>query len=1201
MQIEGSAEIRVVDSRTNEIKQVIKQTNIITNQGLLELLGPGVAPVGADRRISISTQTTTPDRKKNILTGIIATGYIPSGVASPTLFIEHEPPFGQIQNRIDYINVVRTFNSVGLTDRSSSNNEANVSHSALAYLLLDTPCTQGEFDFIDIFYRIQFLNTNGQGIIVPEARLDFCRSFFGQGFYDSYIAGIFYRGVPTFSFLHLWTSPCNSPKDLYTHLGNGREIVYLFDQKQIPNYFKYVFKFSRALDDSVGQIFNAMLQGCGPDRIPYSVSNFLKKPRAPFQNLFTHSSAATKPFFDSLNLASGSGKVLLDGDWTGKWPEMYKISIVNSGATGTATYKWSVRKHLGFEGNTYTDIPFIDNLFTTHRLIPAPGRHGWKKEDFDVHRFSDTEICQYDETGVSLVDIWTGDYINWDSTTTPALPVTMVRQCAVDTVNKKIYIGCRQTGLWVIDSETNTISHPVLEKCYGIDVGLNNIAIGAFEGKIATSENWSTALPFTYTGISDNNWNRVYYLKADPEHPEGIFAIVCSVGTTNNRQLVWYKSNASVAFSKSHIFASAGDSNGIIYGLGTDYNKESFTNPHLAGNINVIMSTEEFGNPANVVSRNIVGENCYTNNNPNSWYVVDFGSSKEVLIDHLALRHGYNTIDYRIKNFKIQGSNNAVSNSIADLNAATWVDLATFVNDTRMPATGHAWASYVVTPSTSGYRRIRILQNGVNSHGSHYLMIEELEFYGQINHAATPANISVTGVLSASLKPWSASLEVSDIGSFWCAQGLGRLIANSTAVLGIPNLSWPIHTFVHSIWGNDAYYKVSFYKDLIISNTNVLDKLGAIKNSYTPGLNSLGGLTFVLHMVGGMVLVNASAQSGLVMRQLFTDNSFCWENYGWDGTQWVLNALGAKTTHAIAETLGNGVSARFENGNIEPHFFATDFHTQSILNGFFKDNVSTMFYESAWYSKPAEFNYPVQSGAVVPATKTTASPTAQYWRLMNAEGPTGINRGWYFWELIFRDASGADITTGGVPSASYGLGGSYPVHQIFDKNTNTFGGSEPLPVSSWVEYKFASAVNVASLSIRAYNDNTHNVPATKYAVATSTDGKNWAVLQYFSLPVVPTNTIQNVTFDPSLYFEGYHQLLLSAVNNPKFVRLEVQSSKLTNLKLNDQPVATTYVGELLPAIPPAPNEVFISGTGVAVFNPADVGKTFTGTYAVIND
>lgn len=770
IQLKGSCQILVVDARTEEVKQVIEQTNIVTNYCLTENVRFGtIQAFGVSSRISISTSTAKPEVRNANLPGIIATGYVPGGVQSPTWNASVDPPFGEVINRIDFTGEKRTFNSVGLIPNINASNKYDppISRQAIAYLRLDTECTQGEYDYLDIRYRIQFIINTKLGL-TKRALLDFGRYFF-------------YSQVNSdWRIYYLYFSWCDAPKLPYIDLYAARQFNEIGNSissqsnvgafwnynEHYPIYELYKHKYTKnfGLNDLVGRIINMTQQGLSFDAdAVYSWDSV--KSNSPLQTIFTHSSKATVPFIDPLNFASGNGKLFTSRQWTGKLPELYKFTIVNSGAVGVSTYKWSVRKHLGFNGNSYSDasvgVPFR-NPFTP----AAPGMHGWRDENLDVLRFSDTQIVQYDDTGVSLLDVFDGSYKHWDKDTSPQLPVTQCRQCATD--GSKIYVGCRQTGLWIIDVPANTISHPLSQGCYGVDVGRNNVAYALVEGGLYRSSDWSTSLPFTYIGITDSRWNRVLFLKADPEHIEDRIAVV--FGSTNSNAIVWWKASTN---------------------------------------------------------------------------------------------------------------------------------------------------------------------------------------------QATP------GLVSNSIKSYPASLDVSDTGSFWAIRA-GRLNFGFATSSSFPADLY-YQRFTHSLFGVDDYYKVTFYDKYLILTDRIIDSNGTTINSYSRfPTDFISGAqnsrTFALHLSGGITLTNRD------MRQLFTDNQYAWTHYGWDGSNWVKDSNGAKTTHSDAQPLLNGLSIRFENAENNPHFVSGDFYTQSVNYGFLKSNADTFYYSMAFYSKSAQFKVPLPENFTIPSS-----------------------------------------------------------------------------------------------------------------------------------------------------------------------------------------------------------------------------------------
>ena len=212
--------------------------------------------------------------------------------------------------------------------------------------------------------------------------------------------------------------------------------------------------------------------------------------------------------------------------------------------TGRALYTWSVRKHLGFNGANYTDLSFGGSPFRFNGAQPMEGLHGWTETDNDVLRFSDSQILQYDQTGVSIVNLVNGDVRNYDATTTPSINCTDIRQCATD--GTIIYIACRNTGVWVINTVTNTVTNPVSVGCFGVYIGRLGVAWAIFNGSLRNSSNWTAPQTFTFTGLTDANWTRARFLKCDPGQTDDQIAIVADNGAGVNR-VIWYRSTGAVS------------------------------------------------------------------------------------------------------------------------------------------------------------------------------------------------------------------------------------------------------------------------------------------------------------------------------------------------------------------------------------------------------------------------------------------------------------------------------------------------------------------------------------------------------------------------------------------------------------------------------------------------------------------------------
>lgn len=770
LKLKGIVTIILVDSITGS-RRVIEKTNLIPANTLLELAAWKVGGYFSSCNISISSQTITPSLSNHTLTEILATGY---QVESPTWNPTIDPPFGQLHQRIDFIGESRVFNTIGLTRLTANNNYGNpgIDSTTYAYLLMDTPCTQGETEVIDIYYRIQFVDAGGQGFINNDkVRYDFGKSLFSN---------------IQFFINELYTTISNTPPLTYNALaptfefdnnGNPTGIAgynYEFNFPigwssgvRVDSHYKFKYTLTKTREEDIGLIYNTLFQGVSDDNSEVYTTNPFTYLEEPFQTSFWHSDNANTPFFDPSTFGNSNGMIYLSGNWQGSFPELYKIEIVTSGNTSIATYKFSIMKHVGFNGNNYTSrlsrIPFLNSI-----KQPAPGIHGWQELSFDKLFYGTTKLVQYDSTGVTLIDLMSGAYSNYDSTN--GLNANSISQVAVDPANSKIYVGCRNTGLWVINTLTNTLTHPLNNPCYGVDVGRNGIVFAIVNGGLHSSSNsFTTPLTFSVAEVN-NSWSNVYFLKADSQHINNQLAILYDAGSSI-KKIAWHEAS----------------SNTTTQGFG-----ETFLRTYPAS----LKCTEE----------------------GSRWYFF--------LPDANFAQIDFNAVFYNIQ--------------------------------------------------YSAYNR-----------------------------------------------------------------------------------------FINGVF----YSKVCTYKDSIITPFGI--EGGTFTYTFS---QSVDNTVLVLPLDSGIALTS------LGLRQLFNGDAPAWTNYGWNGSSWVKDNSGAKTTHTTNQTLINGLQIRFENGTASPQFTATNYFTQGVNKGLLKDNATDITYSSAYYTIPAVFDNPVQGGLSVPASspyEVTLSATTQ--------------------------------------------------------------------------------------------------------------------------------------------------------------------------------------------------------------------------------
>lgn len=914
MKLKGKIRIEFHDTNGKQTQEPVEETNLIFNQTYLTILDVSPNAVFAAASILISSTTTPPDFNAPTITNVLAGGSVPSGVTSPIWYESITPNFGEIQNQIAAPTTARTFYTVGLRAPIFGD---------LTATLLTIPCTQNAFEILTIYYRIEVMNSSGERLS-PR----FTRDFGGKLFNKKEC----FHGT-------LGTSYCNAPSNLYPYIDTQQDISLINTAVSggawgaaaiISSHYKYkenrTFKIAQSgvpgdTDEFVGYIFNSLLTGNSNKILPgvafiaanytentssaYRVSAYAPqtvnidptKPvfQPPFQKIWSHRINAPLPFFDPSNAAIGTAYPMIAGTWTGIWPELYRYTITLGGAMGTSQYKFSKRLHLGFNGNAYSDRTVICP-FRNPNTPAAAGMHGWRFEDNDLLRWSSTQIVQYDNTGVTLLDLMDGSYTNWDATTTPILNVTKLRQCAVDTTNQLIYCACRDTGLWIIDVANGTTIQQIPTPCYGVDVGRNNVAVAIVDGGIYQSTDWTTPVTFTFTGISDGNWSRVFFLKADPEDTSDRLAIVADNGS-GIRRVVWAQLNPPPLPPtptatrywrvKNTTPATGGDAQWICYEL--IFQNEFGIDITVGG---TSTNTAAFDKNGGTFSSIGVGANL----------TLQYTFASPVVVYQLLISNLNNGSNIPPTNYDLEYSPDNIS----------WMIAGSFTT-------------------------------GTNS-GQYYPYITPY----------LPNDVAL-GYEGAEIKQWAASLDVSDTGGFWAIASL-RLFFGTTMTQAIA--SPPVQSLIHSVWGNVNLYKISFYtstpgNEFLIGNTAIVNSSNISQNAYA----ALGTTATVLHMQGGIVALSNA------VRQLFTDNIYAWENYGWNGSNWILNNTNSKPTHTSIDTLIQGLTIQWMAGT----FQLGDFFTQGILNGTWKDNATTVFIENFWYTKAVHFDVALPGALTVPA------------------------------------------------------------------------------------------------------------------------------------------------------------------------------------------------------------------------------------------
>lgn len=172
--------------------------------------------------------------------------------------------------------------------------------------------------------------------------------------------------------------------------------------------------------------------------------------------------------------------------------------------------------------------------------------------------------------------------------------------------------------------------------------------------------------------------------------------------------------------------------NGIIAWLATAGGTKTFSNPATSGSGDVpdpfVAATVTVSQSSNQDGTRVANKaldhsldastGCsHTTNSAGGWWKIDFGASHTVAPTKVSLI-GRSSGGTHPRNWKLQGSNDD----------SAWTDLLTVTGAGPNDST---WYSATVT-GAAAYRYLRILSTGVDSAGSNYLIIGDIEFWGVV-------------------------------------------------------------------------------------------------------------------------------------------------------------------------------------------------------------------------------------------------------------------------------------------------------------------------------------------------------------------------------------------------------------------------------------------------------------------------------------
>jgi hypothetical protein len=493
------------------------------------------------------------------------------------------PDYVDIHSRINPGIVTRNIWAIGLGCTTTGFTGAGPPTATYASLV--TPCVQLTTQVLDVYYRVEFFTSTVTGtsadISVCNNFPKFMNKFFTyngdittvtqadgwDGFVQTYIHGI--TKLPA-NGMYTTTVTDNSNPVNDSTAGPGGTLTLTHDNLRL----KWDYSITNTTALNIGRILGMVAVGGIGFNNTYSRYNntfayakfgnstFTYKP---VQAIFNHSATATQPFLDISNLATGQGSLTLSGSsWTGlstpQWSDYYRIDIRGTGAVGVANYAFRKRNITGFYGGNATTSTYLPAGMFIPFGHPScfPTGHNHDVYAANSEQYSDGAVVTADNVGISVIDILGSNSVNFDATTTPALPVNgvsgLIQQVAVDG-SGNIWVADANSGLYKITSPlgsptvthmtnaTNGIPAGGDTACYAVAVG-NGKIWALFNGGLSYTTNGGTSwtnTTLTFTG-NFSGYSVCKFMRADPTSSIDQMAFVVP-GTT--LQVFWYNTSTS--------------------------------------------------------------------------------------------------------------------------------------------------------------------------------------------------------------------------------------------------------------------------------------------------------------------------------------------------------------------------------------------------------------------------------------------------------------------------------------------------------------------------------------------------------------------------------------------------------------------------------------------------------------------------------
>ena len=417
-----------------------------------------------------------------------------------------------------------TIKDIRMTDHNNYLSKLDI----FAFATLDDDCIQSDIEVFDIYYRLIFDNNYGMSNI-SKTTMELLGKQSTAKMPTINVQGTFLSSTPVEPPQLSQNGPVNFilnsivPNGISPTNGDSwHDYANILPSTKIDNGYVRTYSVDMGKDFHIGKIVSSL------SLVGHNSSGYISGQRSihnngdrTIGNTHSHNNIYTKPFFDPLALASGTGYCDMTSTEIPSFPEFITLDIIESGSLNSAQYKIRKYPYTGFYKNTFEtlpiDAPHISQIvinqgswrsglyyngtdrmhgFLTGRAGTIPSLAGLTYDTLSnadatlgrmsvstysgIKEFSEVELLGYDNEGLSILSL-NGSVRSIDRHTYSLFDARNITQVEIDKVTGYTYVACTTTGLYRVNS-TLTQSIKIVptgsipnEPCYGFNLYKNEM------------------------------------------------------------------------------------------------------------------------------------------------------------------------------------------------------------------------------------------------------------------------------------------------------------------------------------------------------------------------------------------------------------------------------------------------------------------------------------------------------------------------------------------------------------------------------------------------------------------------------------------------------------------------------------------------------------------------------------------------------